>query len=192
MQDILLGVGRKLKEIRKSKKMILSEVAEKADVSTALISKIENGRTVPSLPVLIALVNALGEDLSNFFRGVISSSDKQYFVIKKSDHTSLEKEDAKGFKYDLLFNKQLLSIGFEVVLLRIEPNAYRESTVTDAFEFKYILEGQAEYVIGDDLVKLDAGDAIYFDGRIPHNPQNNSDSPALMLVLYFFIDANKS
>ncbi len=188
MEDILLSVGRKLKEIRKSKKLVLSEVAQKANVSTALVSKIENGRTVPSLPVLLTLIQALDEDLSNFFRGVVLKSDKSYFVIRQAENTRLEKEFAEGFQYDLIFNKQLLSIGFEVVLLTLQPNANRKSTVTDAFEFKYILDGEARYIIGDDIVDLNRGDAIYFDGRIPHNPQNISDASTTMLVIYFYLD----
>ncbi len=192
MEDILLSVGRKLKEIRKSKKLILHEVAQRANVSLALISKIENGRTVPSLPVLLALIQALDEDLSNFFRGVVLNSDKSYFVIRHAENTRLEKEDAKGFEYDLIFNKQLLSIGFEVVLLTLQPNSDREPTVTDAFEFKYMLDGKAEYIIGEDSVELYPGDAIYFDGRIPHNPRNHNAKPVKMLVIYFYLDKANS
>lgn len=183
-----MGVGRKLKEIRKSKKLVLSEVAEKAGVSTALVSKVENGRTIPSLPVLITLVFALEEDLSNFFRDVVLKSDKGYFVIRKEDNPPLEKEAAAGFEYALIFNKHLFSIGFEIVLLTLAPNSSREKTVTDAFEFKYMLEGETRYVIGEENVDLKAGDALYFDGRIPHNPQNISSSPAKMLVIYFYSD----
>lgn len=188
MEDILLSVGRKLKEIRKSKKLILSEVAQRANVSTALVSKIENGRTVPSLPVLLVLIQALEEDLSNFFRGVVLQTDKKYFVIRREDNAPLTKEDSDGFQYDLIFNKQLLSIGFEVVLLTLEPNASRPPSVTDAFEFKYILEGESRYVIGDDTIDLRKGDALYFDGRIPHNPQNITDNPTTMLVVYFYLE----
>lgn len=188
MEDILLSVGRKLQEIRKEKKMILSEVAQKANVSTALVSKIENGRTVPSLPVLLTLIQALDEDLSNFFRGVILKSDKNYFVIRKSENTPVEREEAEGFQYDLIFNRQLLSIGFEVVLLTLQPNATRKATMTDAFELKYITDGEVRYVIGEDVIDLKKGDSIYFDGRIPHNPQNISKSATTMLVIYFYLD----
>lgn len=191
MEDILLSVGRKLKEIRKSKKLVLSEVAQRANVSTALVSKIENGRTVPSLPVLLVLIQALDEDLSNFFRGVALTSDKKYFVIRKEENSPLVKEEADGFRYDLIFNKQLLSIGFEVVLLTLQPNATREPSVTDAFELKYMLDGEARYVIGDDIIDLKKGDTLYFDGRIPHIPQNISNQSTTMLVVYFYLEGNE-
>ena len=188
MNDILLGVGRKLKQIRKAKKMILSEVAAKANVSAALVSKVENGRTIPSLPVLITLVQALNEDLSNFFRDIILNADKSYFNVRKSERVKLEKEESAGYEYELIFNKQLLSIGFEAVLLKVLPGAQREKTVTDAFEFKYMLSGVSEYVIGNDTVVLQEGDSIYFDGRIPHKPQNKTTEIATMLVLYFYLN----
>jgi len=186
MDDILLGIGRKLKEIRKNKGLVLTTVAERANVSAALVSKIENGRTLPSLPVLITLIQALEEDLSNFFRDVTMEAPKPYFVVRKKEYVSLEREESEGFDYQLIFNKRLLSVGFELVLLTVQPGAKREKTITDAFEFKYILEGKATYVIGDDCIDLEKGDAIYFDGRTPHNPQNLYDKPATMLVVYFF------
>jgi len=186
MKDILLGIGRKLKEIRKNKGLVLSEVAQKANVSIALVSKIENGRTLPSLPVLVTLVQALEEDLSNFFRDITMEVPKPYCVMRKKNYIPLEREESEGFEYQLIFNKQLLSVGFELVILTVQPGAKRQKTITDAFEFKYILSGKVSYIIGNDHIDLEEGDAIYFDGRSPHNPQNSYDEPAVMLVAYFF------
>ena len=79
------------------------------------------------------------------------------------------------------------SVGFESVLLEVEPNSERDKVVTDAFEFKYILTGECYYEIGDQEVLLKEGDSIFFDGRIPHVPINRGKIPSKMLVVYFFI-----
>ncbi|MHB1147334.1 MAG: helix-turn-helix domain-containing protein [Lutibacter sp.] len=47
MENYLLDIGKRIKKIRKEKQLIISQVANDAGVSNGLISKIENGRTIP-------------------------------------------------------------------------------------------------------------------------------------------------
>ena len=61
----LAGIGVRLKEIRKSKGLILQAVAERAGISKSLLSKIENFRTIPSLSVLYRIAEALQTDLAD-------------------------------------------------------------------------------------------------------------------------------
>ena len=75
-----------------------------------------------------------------------------------------------------------------MVLLTLEPNCKRDMVETDAYEFKYILSGSCEYIIDGETVKLNAGDAIFFDGKLPHVPRNPNDQPSTMLVIYSFTE----
>jgi len=189
MESFLIGIGRKLRAIRKKKGLLLNDVAERANVTAGLISKIENGRTIPSLPVFLGLIEALEEDLSDFFRGLSNGSNQKYLVVRSDELSLLEKEEqVEGFSYELIFDKSLLSIGFEVVVLTLQPGAKREKTTTDAYEFKYVLEGEVVYYIGDDRVTLQKGDSLFFDARIPHLPANQAEQLAKMLVFYFYVD----
>ena len=63
MEDILVNLGKQLKKVRLSKNLSLKQVAEMSDVSTGLISKIENFRTTPSLPVLLKIMQSLEIDM---------------------------------------------------------------------------------------------------------------------------------
>lgn len=189
-KDIIISIGKKLREIRKGKSMILSDLAKKANISTAMISKVENGRTVPSLPVLLTLLDSLDEDPGNFFRGITLKREKPFLVIRSDEFSPLEKEGALGYDYQLVLDKILFTVGFEIVLFTVHPGARRDKTQTDAFEFKYMLTGSCVYQIGEEVVELHEGDALFFDGRIPHNPENHGDSPAKMLVIYFYLEDN--
>jgi transcriptional regulator with XRE-family HTH domain len=192
MNDYLIGIGKRIKDIRKKNKKTISTVAYSAEVSNGLISRIENGRTIPSLPVLLNIINALEIEVSDFFEGMPKPTAANYIISRAEDNSIIEKEDdAKGFTYQYIFGKQLSSIGFEVVLLEIKPNSQREKVETDAFEFKYMLSGECSYVIGDDEVLLKEGDSIFFDGRIPHVPINRSKTSAKMLVLYFLFNTER-
>jgi transcriptional regulator with XRE-family HTH domain len=192
MNDYLIGIGKRIKDIRKTKKKTISNIASVADVSNGLISRIENGRTIPSLPVLLNIIYALEINVSDFFEGMPKPSELSYILSRCEENATIEKEDdAKGFTYKYIFGKQLSSIGFEAVLLEVQPNSQREKVETDAYEFKYMISGECIYNIGDEEVFLKEGDSIFFDGRIPHVPINRGSFSAKMLVLYFFFNSQK-
>ncbi|UNY98501.1 XRE family transcriptional regulator [Zhouia spongiae] len=188
MKDYIIGIGKRIKEIRKDNKKTISDIASRADVSNGLISRIENGRTIPSLPVLFNIIKALEVEVTDFFLGMPNSNGASYILTRSSDFSVIEKEDdAEGFLYKYIFSKQLSSMGFEAVLLEVSPGSKRGKVITEAFEFKYMLSGSCKYIIGDDEVTVNEGDAIFFDGRIPHVPVNESKGKAKMLVMYFYI-----
>jgi len=191
MDDFLIGIGKRLKSIRKKEGYTISSLANSAGVSNGLISKIENGRTIPSLPVLLELISALKIDVSTFFEGVEKKTGAKFIRIKKEDQQFLEKElEAEGFSYYQIFGKSLNAIGFEAVLLTVSPNSKRNKVITDAWEFKYIISGECTYIIDNEEVLVKEGDSIYFNGRLPHVPENRSAKDCVMLVLYFYSDNN--
>lgn len=187
MDDYILNVGANLKLLRKDRNLTLSKVAHKAGVTAGLLSKIENGRTIPSLPVLFNLINALDITLKEYFDRLPSSQSQKFFVFKQGTQTSISKEDeAKGFNYFRIFGKQLPTNSFEFALLELEPNAKRGHVTTDAFELKHILEGSCDYLIEDEVITLEQGDTLFFDGRTPHVPRNNATTLCKMLIVYFY------
>lgn len=187
MDDFLIGIGKRIRAIRKEERMTISMLASSAGVSNGLISRIENGRTIPSLPVLLSLITSLNYDVSKFFEGVESKVGGKYICVRAAEQEIIEKEvEAVGFSYSKIFGKSINSLGFEAVVLTIQPNSKREMVTTDAWELKYVLSGQCIYNIDGEEVLLNEGDSIYFDGRLPHVPINKSESPCVMLVLYFY------
>jgi len=187
MSDFIIGIGKRIKDIRKANNLTINELANRASVSNGLISRIENGRTIPSLPVLLDLIQSLEIDASYFFEGVERGSNAKFVYIPKASQQVIEKEvEAQGFKYMHIFSKSLNTLGFEAVLLTLEPNSKREKVITDAWEFKYILKGTVKYLIDQEEIILSEGDALYFNGRYPHVPQSISDEPCIMLVLYLY------
>jgi transcriptional regulator with XRE-family HTH domain len=188
MEDYLIGIGKRIKEIRKQSGRVISDIAAGAGVTGGLISRIENGRTIPSLPVLLKIINELNIEVAEFFNGMPHGNGANYIISRAEENSLIEKEDdAKGFTYQYIFGKQLNSLGFEAVLLEVTPKSKRDKVTTDAYEFKYILSGECVYDIDGEEVFLKEGDSIFFDGRLPHVPINRGEISAKMLVLYFFI-----
>src|SRR5260370_12907967 len=62
-----MRVSSKLRHARRLRGLTLKEVADKADCSESLLSKIENGRASPSLKMLQRLASALGLTVGQVF-----------------------------------------------------------------------------------------------------------------------------
>lgn len=53
-------IGMRIREVRKSRKMTQEQLAEAVDVGVTHISHIETGNSIPSLKVMIDIINTLG------------------------------------------------------------------------------------------------------------------------------------
>ncbi|MHC5202942.1 helix-turn-helix domain-containing protein [Myroides sp. LJL119] len=188
MENYFTGLGRRIRQVRKQEKLTINALAQRANVSNGLVSKIENGRTIPSLAVLLNLVWALKIDIGEFFQGISLQESLNYVVVRKEQYSVVQKEQySKGFIYKSIISKHFNSMGLEAVLLEITPFSKRNKIKSDAFEFKYILSGSCSYNIGKETIELNQGDSLFFDGRIAHAPSNQSDQNCLMLVVYFYL-----
>ncbi|QHS54645.1 helix-turn-helix transcriptional regulator [Mucilaginibacter sp. 14171R-50] len=192
--DVLIQISNRIKEKRREKNITVQELATKANVSKGLISQIENSRTIPSLIVLVDIVKALDIDLNVFFKDIRHRNENFPLIIKrKNEYEHFEKEHAEGFNYQRIFTQFIKNSTVDIVILELEPNAYRPLVETEAYEYKYVIAGQIEYRFGDDTTyQLGQGDSMLFDGRIAHTPRNTGTDTATMLVIYFFEDKNGS
>lgn len=65
-----MNIGKRVRNIRLSKEMTASQLANKAFISQSYLSDIESGRTAPSLDKLFTICDALDISLSEFFGDV--------------------------------------------------------------------------------------------------------------------------
>lgn len=181
----LLEISRRIKTHRLEKRLTIQELADHSNVSKGLISQIENGRSIPSLPVLFSIIQSLEMEVGHFFEG-ISLREPTIIVQRKEDYIPFEKEEIKGFNYKRILTKNLPASTIDFVLLELSADADRDKVTTEAFEYKYILKGEVDYMIDGDIYHLDEGDSLFFDGRFPHVPKNQNKKSCLMLIAYFF------
>ena len=188
--DVLIQISNRIKEKRREKNITVQELASRANVSKGLISQIENSRTVPSLIVLIDIIKALEIDLNVFFKDIDAGKKFPLIIRRQAEYHHFEKEHAEGFHYQRIFTQSIKHSTVDIVILELEPDANRPKVETEAYEYKYILNGTIEYEFDDTTYILNQGDSMLFDGRIPHTPKNIGNEMARMLVIYFFEDPN--
>ncbi len=192
MREQLISLGSKIKEIRKQEKRTLQELADMTGLTAGLLSKIENFRTVPSLPVLMNIASALQVDLAELFAGMNFSHKPKWLLIRGKDHQAVEREDgSSGMSYAVILETALNAVNLQVLLVTIQPQAKREPVSGEGDEMLYILSGEMEYQLGEDRVRVQAGDTLFFDGSLPHAPINTEKSPVSLLACYFLQENNR-
>lgn len=72
----LQAIGRRIQEIRKERKITQGTLAERADLTTNYIGKIERGEAQPTLEALVAIAEALRVNVSNLFLYLDRSQSK--------------------------------------------------------------------------------------------------------------------
>ncbi|MFQ3574805.1 MAG: XRE family transcriptional regulator [Cytophagales bacterium] len=180
-------IGKKINEIRKAKGLNMKTVAEGANISMGLLSKIENFRTMPSLPVLLSISKALEVNLADLVEDVNTNvvAKTEYLLVRKDQGMIETREDSKGLVYRSLVSTFVNKINIRANIVTINPNVYREPLSTNGMELVHVLSGSVYYGIGNEQIRLEKGDTLYFDGNIPHSVENKNDIEAMMFKIYF-------
>lgn len=185
----LILVGVRIREARKTRGRTLDELSLETGLSKGLLSKIENFRAIPSLPVLAQIAHSLSIDMAELVKGIGIDNSKPYIFVKASERTEVERDNAEGFIYQPLTVKSAGNSVIETFVLTLKPDAKRSMVSTEGDEFIYILDGKIDFIIGEERIRMNQGDALYFDGRIPHVPENNSGKKASLIAVYI-LNAN--
>jgi transcriptional regulator with XRE-family HTH domain len=185
-EDILSNIGKKIKEERKGKGLNLQEVASRSNITAGLLSKIENFRAVPSLPVLLNISKALEVNMADLVENVVSNKEASFLHVKKEDRKVEEREDSQGLVYESLIHQDISDINFRANIVRVRPNTFREPLATEAMELIYVISGSVTYGFDNQEVILKEGDTFYFDGSFPHSVKNDLDEQAVLFKVYMF------
>lgn len=185
MRSIELGkVGKKIRELRKDRKMNLQDVADKSGITAGLLSRIENFRTLPSLPVLHKISIALEVPLSELVESVGSPRPITYKLIKFGEGEKETRDDSEGLTYESLINTSFAEISMMSNIVRVAPNSYRKPVSNDSMELLHVISGEVKYGLKDIIIDIKKGDTLYFDGSIPHSVENTTDQEAVLFKVY--------
>lgn len=185
--SLALNVGAAVRRIRSAQGLTLADVADRAQISQGMLSRLETGAVSPSLDTLAAVAKAIGTELSSLFRDIAAQrSDAQ--LVKKGEGLEVVRRGTKrGHTYHLLAADRGPRKSFEPFLITLND----ESETFPDFEHPgtemiYMLEGSLRYRHGDESYLLRAGDALTFSGNVPHGPQTLLKLPIKFLSIIVY------
>ena len=171
------AIADKLRTLRLRRSMGLAQLAEHSGFSPAMLSRLENGRLVPTLPTLTRIALVFGVGLDYFFtdprkRHVVAISRRDERKVFPSDPKSTSSSWSFE-RLDFRANERKLN-GF---LAHFHPLPEQKPTphFHPGVELLYLIEGELEMTIGVEKFQLSAGDSIYFDSMQKHGYRSRLD-----------------
>jgi len=176
-----LEIGKKLREIRKSKEMTLKAVSEKSGVSITQISEIERELTSPTVPTLMKISRGLGQDISIFFE----KNDKKQISVVRRDKRNKIIDHANTIISESLTNG-IANTKLKVVVgpLKEGVEIIKEGFQHEGEELDFVLKGTVLCKIGDQSFTLNEGDSIHLNSSLKHSflSIGNGDAELLAVI----------
>ena len=171
-------IGPRLRLARRLHGLTLKDLAAAAGCSESLLSKYENGRAVPTLPMLHRLARELGFNIGWMFdggdgdAGVVFRAGGRPIIsldpVRHGSGVSLE----RVIPYD---PAHLLQCNIH----HIAAGGSSDGTIAhDGEEVGYVLSGRIELEVDGRQYALSAGDAFVFRSTLPHGYRNPGEEPA--------------
>lgn len=185
--DIATLAGANVRRLRMAQGLTATELAASANISAAMLSRLESGHVSPSLETLAALASALGTACATLLRSPdIEQSDAQH--VRRGEGLEVVRRGTKrGHTYHLLASNRGPKRLFEPFLVTLTSKS-EEFPEFDhpGVEFIHILEGSLRYRHGPESFLLKPGDSLTFRGDVPHGPEELIKLPVRMLSIIVY------
>ena len=158
-------IGMKLRALRTQKRLTLSRLAAETGLSTALLSKLETDRMIPTLPTLATICRVYGVGMSHFF----CEPEKHALSITRKAHLHGTGRGAESIKTIPLSSPRTTS---GLVAEMVELPSGGADTLSDVYNREtcglvYVIEGRLELVAGGLHEVLETGDCVSVESVMP-------------------------
>lgn len=186
-------LGSRLRAAREEKNLTLRSLASKIDVSSSLLSQIENGKTKPSVDTLYVLVRQLEISIDAVLGlAAVSGPETEEFrpqatfVLQSAEEAPvLEMEN--GVRWERL----AVLPGLDIEALRVTYQPGAASSIEGrlmrhlGYEHIAMISGELSLRIEFEEYPIRAGDTLAFDSQRPHMFLNPGSVPAIGIWYVF-------
>lgn len=172
-------IGMKLRALRIRKHLTLSRLASETGLSTALLSKLETERMIPTLPTLATICRIYGVGMGHFF----CEPTRHSLSVTRKAHLEANGRvgDAPG-TVPLNAPSENPRLIAEMVELTATAFAFT-GTNAEVCAMIHVLEGSVHLVTDGMTQTLEAGDCAYMETSMPTSLTALGDKRCRILVV---------
>ncbi|MDD2850997.1 MAG: XRE family transcriptional regulator [Desulfuromonadaceae bacterium] len=168
-------IGEKIRGLRKQKRLTLQELSELTTLSKPLLSQIENQQVIPPLATLLKIAKGLKVDIHFFFED--AGNRQQYVLTRHEDvpnNAMVVRPTATGSMRPYAYHSLAQGLRhkhMEPFLVEFENRKWHDSLFfkhDGDEEFIYITAGELDFHYNNEVLRLRAGDSIYYNSSQPH------------------------
>jgi transcriptional regulator with XRE-family HTH domain len=184
-----VAIAGQVRGLRRATGLSVAEMAGKAGISKAMLSKIENAQTSCSLSTLAKLAAVLDVPVTALFRGA-DNAREAVFTEASRGSVIVGRGTRVGHHYELLGALRGQHKRLEPVLVTLtdksEPYPLFQHAGT---ELLYMLEGVMIYGHGESEYTMRPGDSLLLDGEGLHGPHDLVRLPIRFLAVTAYPDS---
>ncbi len=171
--------GAKMKQLRQLRKVSLETLANRTGYAQRYLREIEEGIVIPPVSAVIQIAKVLSVDSGSFL-----SAEDQQTSEKKRRESFLKRTQAYAYK---TLTPDAQTRHMKAFLVTIDPRQdhkmveYRH----EGEEFVFVLKGQIEVIVGENVNVVKKNGTLHFDSSITHKLRNLSDQQAKLLVVIY-------
>ncbi|QRG07765.1 cupin domain-containing protein [Xanthobacter dioxanivorans] len=178
-----LQVGTRLRHARLLAGARLKDIAEAANCSESLLSKLENNKIQPSLNMLARVCEALHLTIGELF----ATPDADQEVVQRTGQRMVVELDplrrGEGIRMERLIpyaKGHLLQGNVHIVAAGGGSDGL---VAHEGEEVGYVLCGRIELLLGDKIFNVNAGDSFTYRSEIPHGYRNIGEEEARIIFI---------
>ena len=179
------AIADKLRTLRLRRSMGLAQLAEHTGLSQAMLSRLENGRLVPTLPTLTRIAMVFSVGLDYFFTdprkrhvvAVVRRNERKVFPSDPKAKTVPWHFESLDFRANERKLNGFLAHFHPLAPEKVVPHHH------PGVELLYLIEGKLEMTVGTEKYQLAEGDAIYFDSLQKHSYRSLVKSACTAMVV---------
>lgn len=176
-------LGDRVRALRRRAGLTLNELAERAGVSRAMLSKVERGEKNPTLVVAARVAEGLGVTLTR----LIEAEEGGKAVVIPKERRRVMRDPESGFERQAIspdtggveFVYNVIPAGSSSGEFPAHRKGVEEHIVVERGPLRAVLGGE-EYILG-------AGDAVYFEADVTHLFENAGEEEC---AYYLVIDSS--
>ncbi|SEJ78566.1 cupin domain-containing protein [Achromobacter sp. NFACC18-2] len=178
----LSTLGPRLRHARMVHGLTLKALAQAAECSESLLSRVERGQAMPSLANLHRLARALGTNVAELTAAHAPPASP---VIRQADRPIIEFTSQRGRKPGVKLERVIVPMRGQLLqadIHQLAPKAESLEQIAHAGEeMGYVIEGEFELRLGSEVHLMQAGDSFYFSSDVPHSYRNPGRTVARVL-----------
>ena len=179
MDDVIAGIGTKIRLLRQGNGLSLQQLADRSGVSAAAIHKIERNTMVPTITTLMKLARSLDRSVSYLVEeeaAPISSA----VLTRAKDRAPLAASSETVLMENLTGPSGRFAIAGAMVVVAPGGDSGKAAISRPGEELVYLLSGSLEFEI-DQTYLLRQGDSLHFLTDRPHRWRNPTTRPVKAL-----------
>ena len=181
MDQLVAGIGPKVRQLRQGKGMSLQQLSDRSGVSTAAIHKVERNGMVPTITTLMKLANALNRSVGYF---VDEEEETKPATLTRAGQGGPVYTSKQGLELSSIsgpYGRFLLAGASATIDAAADSGP--EPMEHPGEELIHMLKGRLEVEVAGEGFVLRRGDSLHFRTDRPHRWRNPDKREAAAIWL---------